>query len=801
MKSFTILFLAFFLSHMPYLLIAQSPGQVIRGTVIDAQSELPLIGVAVELLLDGSTRGAVTDAEGQFSITDVPPGRHELRFSYLGYAPRTLPNVVATTGKQVVLQVNMEESIVNMEEVVVRAGVDKGRARNEMATISARSFNLEEVTRYSGGRNDVARLAGNFAGVAVADDSRNDIIIRGNSPTGVLWRLEGVPIPNPNHFSTLGTTGGPVSALNPNLLSQSDFLTSAFPAEYGNALGGVFDVGFRNGNRDAFEATLQLSAFSGLEAIVEGPLNAKKKGSFIAAYRHSFVEVADQLGIPIGTNATPNYRDLSFKVDFGNGKAGKFSLFGIGATSAIDFLGDEVDSTDLFANPNEDAFVTSKLAIVGLRHNLIVGKDAYIRSVLSYGGARNTFQQENQLDDDDPEKTLVTDVDDRTATWSLSSYYNKKYNSRLTLRTGILAQYLELNTRVDDREKRPDLDGDGLPDWAVVRQFEGGMALLQAFGQVQYRLDPAWTLNGGLHLQHFGFNGSTALEPRLALNGQLAPRHRINFGYGLHHQTQPLPVFFFEEEVSPGEFERTNQDLDFTRSHHFVLGYEYRPAKDWRLNLETYFQHIENAAVEGEPSSFSLLNAGDDFVFPEVGSLVNAGRGRNYGVELTLEKFFTRNYYVLLTGSLFDASYRGSDGIWRNSAFNNQYVVNLLGGKEFPVGKEGRNAFTFDVKLTNAGGRYYTPVDLDASREAGTEIRLEDQAYSERYPAYFRLDMKLGFRLNSRKAKFSQQFYLDFQNLTNHENVFVRRYNELTGEVNEVYQSGFFPDLLYRVQF
>ncbi|MCO6477543.1 MAG: TonB-dependent receptor, partial [Phaeodactylibacter sp.] len=251
MKKFHFLILLFAIACAP-----ASWGQAfqtIKGAVVDQQSEIPVIGAAVELLSVGPPRGAVTDIDGRFSIAEVPVGRHTVRVSYLGYSPVTIPNVLVTAGKETVLNLSLEESVVQMNEVVVNGRVEKGKANNEMATISTRSFNLEEVTRFSGGRNDVARLAGNFAGVATADDSRNDIVIRGNSPTGVLWRLEGIPIPNPNHFATLGTTGGPVSALNPNLLATSDFLTSAFPAEYGNALAGVFDIGFRSGNRDNYE--------------------------------------------------------------------------------------------------------------------------------------------------------------------------------------------------------------------------------------------------------------------------------------------------------------------------------------------------------------------------------------------------------------------------------------------------------------------------------------------------------------------------------------------------------------------
>ena len=773
--------------------------QTIKGQVVDRQSELPIIGAAVELLSAEPVRGEATDADGRFTIQGVPVGRHTLRVSYLGYGAVTIPNVLVTAGKETELSIGLEETIMQMGEVVVSSKVEKGKTNNDMAAISARSFNLEEVTRFSGGRNDVARLAGNFAGVATADDSRNDIVIRGNSPTGVLWRLEGIPIPNPNHFATLGTTGGPVSAMNPNLLATSDFLTSAFPAEYGNALAGVFDIGFRSGNRDNYEFTLQLAAFSGLEAMAEGPLNHKKEGSFLVSYRHSFVELADYAGIPVGTNATPNYRDLSFKVDLGSGKAGKFALFGIGATSNIDFLGDKIDETDLFANPNEDAYADSRFGVVGLRHNIIVGDNAYIRTVVSASSARSGYQQDNINGDGD--KLRVTDVEDVTNTWSVSSFFNKKYSARFTLRTGLLAQYFQLDTRVDDRDNRPDLDGDGLPDWVRVRDFDGGMALLQPFVQGQYRLNDSWTIHAGLHGQYLGINDTYAVEPRLALNWSFRPNQSLSLGYGLHHQMQPLPVFFFEEETSPGVYERTNENLGFTRSNHFVLGYDWRPAQEWRTKAEAYYQAIDKVPVEASASSFSLLNAGADFVFPEAGSLVNEGTGANYGLELTVEKFFSKGYYGLFTASLFESKYKGSDGVGRNTAFNNGYVMNLLAGKEFKVGKDKRNALTFDMKATRAGGRYYTPVDLEASKLIGEEVLRESLAFSERYAPYFRLDVKFGYRLNSKRRRMSQQFFIDLQNLTAHENIFARRYNEVANEVNDVYQSGFFPDILYRVQF
>ena len=776
--------------------------QTIKGSIIDKQSEMPLIGAAVEVLDNDAVSGTVTDIDGYFRLNGVPLGRQVLRVSYLGYEPLTIPNIVVTAGKEVILQLAMEEAITELDAVVVSAAADKDKAQNELATISARTFSVEEVNRYSGGSSDVARLASNFAGVSTANDSRNDIVIRGNSPTGVLWRLEGIPIPNPNHFSTLGTTGGPVSALNPNLLRNSDFLTSAFPAEYGNALAGVFDLGLRTGNRDRHEFMLQLGAFSGIEGMAEGPL--LNGGSYAVAGRYSFVGLAAELGIPVGTNATPNYQDLTFKMDFGNTKAGKFVLFGIGGRSDIDFLHDEIDENDLFAAADEDAFAKSNFGVLGLRHNLILSDKAYLRTVIAGTSSGNTFTQERYFLQNTEEEFSVpyADVDNTENRYSLSTYVNKKFNARWTARTGILAELYDYDLNAMDAEEGPDSDGDGIREMITIYQFQDQATILQPFVQTQYRFSQNWTLNAGLHLQYLDINSSTAWEPRLALNWNFTPRQTLSLGYGLHSQSQPIPILLATAPNGDGTFSRPNEELDFTSSQHFVLGYDFKFAPDWRLKAEAYYQDISDVPVEAFPSSFSILNTGADFIFPRNRlGLVNEGTGENYGLEITVEKFYSKNYYTLITASIYDSRYTGSDGIERNTAFNNSYVLNVLAGKEWQFGPGKRHAITVDTKVTTAGGRRYTPTDLEASREQGFQVDMEELAFSERFDPYFRWDLKLGVTLNSNKRKLSQRFYLDFQNLTNQDNIFVRRYNRQTNEVNEVFQRGFFPDFLYRVQF
>ncbi len=786
-----LLFLSFFIS-------AQTG--VIKGLVTDKQSEIPLEGATVELLNTSPAIGVVTDSEGYFRLEGVPLGRQIIRVSYIGFETTTIPNIVVTSGKDAVVNINLVESFNQLDEVILTTETNKDRALNKLATVSARQFSVEEVNRFSGGRSDVGRLAANFAGVSSPDDSRNDIVVRGNSPTGLLWRLEGIPIPSPNHFSTAGTTGGPVSALNPNMLKNSDFITSAFPAEYGNALGGVFDLGFRKGNIDDYEYTAQVGVFTGVEVMAEGPLG-KNKGSFLVAGRYSLVGL---IGAGAGgTAATPNYNDVSFNLDFGKGKLGNFSLFGIIGNSDIEFLGDDIDEDDLFAAEDENTFVDSGFGVVGLKHRIAIGNKSYLRTVLSGSFSSNEFRADRFINKDTPqERTLLYNEADNTENrLSFSTLFNSKLNNKSTLRMGVLVERFGIDYNQSTRDEQPDNNSDGDPDLFNFIDIDDNLTIAQPYIQGQFRLTEKLTLNTGLHSQYSSLNKQFVFEPRAAINYTVADNHKVNIGYGLHHQLVPLPLLFLNENIN-GSLVQTNRNLDFVQSNHYVLGYDAKLSNSWRAKLEVYYQDISKAGVESFSSSYSTLTEGADFGFSnDKVSLANNGSGFNQGVELTLEKFFDKGYYGLLTTSLFESKYEGSDGIERNSPFNNGYVVNLLTGREFKIGKAKTNVFFLDTRLTASGGRYFTPIDLAASQAAGFEVTQDNIAFSEQYDGYFRWDVKFGIKLNSKTKKRSHQFYVDLQNVTANENIFARRYNRLTNEINQVDQIGFFPDFGYKFQF
>jgi hypothetical protein len=791
----TLLILLFFAT---YGALAQTGA--IRGRVTDNITEQPLEGATIIFVAD-STINTTTDADGRYRLENLPVGRVTLSMVYMGYESVTVPNIDVISGKDVPVDVRLVESYNNLDAVIISAGPSKDKALNKLAAVSARQVSVEEITKYAGGRSDVARLAANFAGVSAPNDSRNDIVVRGNSPTGLLWRIDGIPVPSPNHFSTLGTTGSPVSALNPSVMGNSDFITSAFPAEYGNALGGVFDINFRRGNSDNYEYTVGMGVMTGFEGVAEGPMG--KDGSFLVAARYG---IAGAFG-GLGTAAVPNYGDVSFNLDLGNTKAGNFSVFGIIGNSDVELNGSELTQEeledDLFAAPDENSDFTSRFGMMGLRHTISLNDYSSIKTTVGGSFSAQRGEVDRIFDYNTPQAVTLqnADIDNTETRFTVSSVYNAKFSNRFTLRSGVMFEQYRLEAQVWNRIRQPDNDGDGYPDFVHVINADDSYSVFQPYVQGQYRLAETLTLNAGLHAQYFSLNEAFATEPRAALTWQFARAHSFTFGYGLHHQNVPAPILFLNQDID-GVNVQSNRNLDLVRSNHYVLGYDLRPGTGWRAKIEAYYQDISNAAVESTPTSYSSLTEGADFIFSmDKFGLVSQGTGHNTGVELTVEKFLSNGWYALATGSIFEAKYTGSDGIERNSPFNNGYVFNILGGKEFKVGRNGRNVFSIDSRLSTAGGRYYTPVDLEASREAEYEILQDELAFTQQHDPYFRLDIKFGMKINSSKRKVSHQFYIDLQNVTNNDNVFARQYNRQTNNVDQIDQIGFFPDFGYKIQF
>jgi hypothetical protein len=777
---------------------AQKFTQTIKGKVTDKQVQFPLQGVNIIISGTNPVVGTITDENGNFKLENVPVGRVSLELSYIGYQDITINNLSLYTGKELILDIAMEEKVTNMEEVVVKGTRSKIKPLNEMATVSARSFSVEESQRYAGARNDVARMAQNYAGVSSANDAENSIVVRGNAPNGLLWKLEGVDIPNPNHFGNMGATGGPVGMLNNNVLANSDFITSAFPAEYGNALSGVFDLKMRNGNSDHHEFLGQVG-FNGFEIGAEGPISSKNQSSYLINYRYSTLGVISKLGVNFGTGtAIPYYQDLTFKINAPTKKLGTFELFGLGGLSKIDFVrsGKNWDEEgNLYNDDNEDIYAKYESGVVGLNHTYHPDATSYTKISFAVTGLGNhAIVDSISTINHNP---YAHYRGNRANTNIYGSFtYNKKFNSRHNLRVGLntTSMYFDL------------VDSAFITNQNRFRKYfsyDGTTFLNQAFAQWQIKFTDEIVVTPGVHFQHLSLNNHYAIEPRVGFRWQFLPNQAFNLGYGLNAKAEP-EYMFTVAETSPNHFVRMNENLDFIKSHQFVIGHDLNFSSTLRMKTEVYYQKIYNAIVDRVSNYTSSLNAGSMMNVEIPDSSSNKGKGKNYGVELTLEKFLDKGFYGLLTTSLFDSKYAGSNGVWRNTAFNSKYVINLLAGKEFRLGSnsdktKSKKWFSTDIRLSAAGGQRYTPVDIEASRINKETRYIDDLSFTKQFPNYFRADLKIAYRQDN--ARFSQEWAVDIQNITNHNNPLYAKYNQNTGKIDLVNQLGIFPMMQYRIIF
>ena len=773
------------------------PTQTIRGKVVDAESQAPLLGANVLILEAGPITGVITDESGVFILEDVPVGRYTILVSYVGYKSSILREILVGTGKEVFLDVGLKELLVEMEGVSVVANINKDQTINPMAGVSARSFTVEETERYPGSWGDPARMASNYAGVFPNGDIYNYIVIRGNSPNGLIWQMEGVPIPNPNHFTVPGATGGPISIVNNKLLTQSDFLTSAFPAEYSNGVSGVFDLHLRNGNNRKREYVAEIGLM-GLEIGAEGPFSKKGKASYLINFRASLLGLVDDL---LWVEALPHYQDLSFKLNFPT-KKGKISIFGFGGVSNI--TGEEADSATSSPMYKREVAQTTgaKTGAVGIKHVHFLGPQTRIISDM----VLSTSQPFIRVD------SLVNDVATRTIVMNtyredkllVSSRLRTKLNAKNSLNIGFTLEnnFVEYNLDNESIIYQGTTNGDSLVMLPARIMKDNNLFVLRSFIEWKHRFTNSLTLYTGLNYLHFFMTHSRALEPRASFRWKFSDRQSLSIGYGLHSQLQPffyylIPTYTTDDPWDRENYIETNRDLGFTKSHHLALGYDFSISPDLRFKAEVYNQMLYKVPVERRASHFSLINMGAGSDDPIEDSLVNEGTGRNYGVEFTLEKFLSKRYYFLLTASLLNSKYTGSDGILRNTAFNSDFNFNALVGYELPVRDNG--AIDFNIRAVTGGGRRVIPHNEEKTMEESDDVYIYDQAYDSRLAPYFRLDTRVGYKYNGLRVR--HEIAIDLTNITNRPNEWERQYNESTNQIEMIYQQGFFFFIYYRINF
>ena len=780
---FLLLFLSAGLSSQPVL------HSVIRGEVIDFQTRSPLPGANIVLVNSDPLIGTTSDANGHFRLTGIPIGKRQITVTYLGYTPFNSEDLIVSSGKETFITVQLRESVLTSKEVEIHGDYRKYEAINKMATVSVRSFSVDETFRFAGSYNDPARMAANFAGVTSGVDNRNDIIVRGNSPMGLQWRLDDMEIPNPNHFAAVGTTGGPVTILNNNLLTNSDFLTGAFPAQYGNVLSGIFDMRMRNGNNSKHEYWVGIG-WNGLEFGTEGPFSAKHPASFIFSYRYSLLELLSYTGLDVGM--VPHYQDLNFKITVPTKKAGVFTVTGIGGLSYIQLYDSKKDPGKwLFPGYGENLANGSNTGVLGVAHQLFLTPTLRLKNLVYLVGSDvftkiDTFARQGQ----EP----VPWAGERSKETKISYTFGlmKKFSARNILDAGTSLDYFFLNYTDSIRDK-------GM--FQVHTNSREQLLFLRGFLQWQHHFTDDFSSTLGCFGSFLGLNSSWAAEPRAGLSWNIDPSNTLDFGAGLYSQMQPRVIYFIRTLMPDRSVTYSNRNLDFTRSAEVALGYNHLLTENLRLKTEVYYQYLYNIPVKSSIPQYALSNQGHEFFLDRQysDSLVNKGSADNYGMEFTFERFFKNNYYYLLTASVFNSEYRGYDNLSRSSAFNVNYVLNAVGGYEFVIGKRKWGVLSFGLRATWAGGNPYIPFDKEKTVQNGEPVLDWEQAYTTRYPDYKRLSFRFGIKRNL--PKYNLEFMLDLQYRTNYTNVYLQRINPATGEVRDFFSMGFFPMGTWRMQF
>ncbi|MEZ5070694.1 MAG: TonB-dependent receptor [Bacteroidales bacterium] len=757
--------------------------QVVRGTVIDQTSEAPLPGATVILKTAEGLTGVITDADGVFRAEGVPVGRIHLEVRYVGYEPRIIPELMVSSARPLILEIRLQELAEAIEGVEVRAQPRKDIPINRMAFASARTFTVEETRRFAGGFDDPGRMAASFAGVAGGSPNDNALSIRGNAPKNLLWRIEGVPVPNPNHFAgMLVEGGGIVSLVSGQLLSNSDFFTGAFPTEYGNALSGVFDMNLRVGNEEKRGWGIQAGTL-GLDGFGEGPLRKGKKASYLFNYRYSTTALLKDL-IPEGQ--VPIFQDLSIKLNFPTKRTGIFSLWGIGG---LDRNGSQpLDSLEWESPDDQMRFRwDGRIGIVGLKHKLLFHESSALNTSLT--ASHHWFADREDFYQPSEGFLEFQRVENRSATLRLSSVLTHKFSRSLSARSGFILSRLGYGI---DLRAAPQ-PGDPAVSFG---EESGSTSLLQAFTQVKWDGKGGLSLTGGLHTMRFLLNQSSTLEPRVGANYTFRNGNSLGLAYGNHSMIEPLPVYFYRTETPTGDVRKPNRNLPPSRAHHLVLTYKKLLLPSLRLSAEAYYQHLYHIPASPD-SEYSLINFRKEYLVAD--SLSSQGTGTNRGIDLTLEKFLGKQYYFLLTGSWIDSRYT-NDGIHTYpSRWDYGYVLNLLGGYEFRLGPARDHILGLNLRTVLQGGERTHPVDPDASRAAGTVVYDLTRPWSDRYPPSFFLDFTATLRIN--KPRHTSTWGIQIKNLLLEESIYYHTYDPTDQSVQLRGQGFIFPNLSYKIEF
>jgi hypothetical protein len=763
--------------------------QTVRGTIKESFTERSIDSVVVTLLSENVKYMETTsDAKGNFVFTNVEIGFYDIQFNHPNYEPFIQPAINVTVSKETVLNSVMENSAKTLDEVEVTFTKERGIPNNEMANSSVFSIEPADARRIAGGLDDPIRVAGTLPGVTASSSfSANFVSIRGNSPRSLKYQMEGVELPNPTHFARIGGSGGTFTIFSMQLMDKSDFYTGAFSSQFGDALGGVFDVKFKKGNSQQHEMTFQIGSL-GVDLGSEGPLSKKNNSSYVFNYRYATVGLGR-----IGNPSSPTYQDFSFNVDIPLAKSNaKLQFFGIAGTSdrtraALKDSADWKESLD-----RTTLYLASTTVSVGGVYKKFVGSKSVFKATVVGSYSK---QSDNKVYIQNDFSIINQKINEYTSipiTGALS--FKHKFGMRHSNITG-----LSYNTTAHDwRAEKYSFNQNRQ---LVLMDGSGRSNLFQAYTQSKFSLTDKFEILAGVHFLHYDVTNQHTIEPRVSLNYQLNSKHSLSLSSGMHSQVENYATYLYEETNTMGETVFPNKNLGLAKAIHYIIGYKGKVFTNHRLRIEAYYQQLYNVLVDS--FAFSTINLEE---LSDLRALTNGGTGQNYGIDVGFERYTDNGLYYIFNASFWRSYYTGGDGIQRSSAFDNKFNLRFIVGKEYKLrasatkkGVDRFRAFSWNESFNVLGGQVYTPLDFVNSKLEQETIYDESLAFTQTGETLLFLDFNFSYTINKKERK--TVWAIQIKNLLNNGNALYREYDTVLDQEVVVKSTSFFPNLYYRLEF
>ena len=721
------------------------PTHKIKGTVIDKASRQPLEFINVLIL--GLGRGAVTDAEGHFNIQEVPPGIYRLQASAVGYKTVLTPEYIVST-KDLTIQIETEENLTELEGVTVTASPFR---RDLESPVGLRIIGLQEIEKSPGANRDISRIVQSYPGVAFSPAGyRNDLIVRGGSPSENRFYLDGVEIPNINHFSTQGASGGPVGIINADLIREVNFYTGAFPADKGNSLSSVLDFKLRDGDmeRNSLKATLGASDVS---LASNGHLG--KKTSYLVSVRQSYLQfLFDMLGLPF----LPTFTDAQFKLKTRFNTTNELTVLGLGGIDNMK-LNTKLDGEKAEYILSYLPKIQQETFTLGAVYRHYAG--AHVQSVVishSYLNNRNTKYLNNDESSAENLSLKLRSVEQETKfrIENASTFGNWKVN---------LGANLDYSQYTNTTFQRVYIDGGKTFDYHTYLGFwRWGL-----FGTISYATpDERFTTSLGVRTDANNFSSgmkgmSDQLSPRLSLSYRLTDGVYLSGNAGLYYQLPPYTGLGFKDNNG----KLVNKYLRYMRVSQESIGLSWRPRNTFELSIEGFYKKYDKipfSIVDGIP----LACKGNDYGVIGNEALSSTSQGRAYGAEILMKWLIAKKLNLSSSFTLFKSEYRNNkESEYIASAWDNRYIFNMSGTYNFP------HNWSLGMKVSCIGGAPYTPYDIDKSslvtawNAQGRPYYDYGQYNTGRLPAFGQLDVRVDKTFYLKRCMLG--FYIDLQNVTN----------------------------------